>query len=303
MLNQMRSLGAVVTYYDVIVKGILFWILDHFQPLKNYKIGLYRKNLMKFIKSGTETYGCVFVLSGYYITEAHLVLLKKNQKGATFILYLWDAIYRIEGIGLILHFFDKIFSFDTEDVARNGFIFRPLFFRSEIKREPAKKRRFDVSFIGSGHSDRISILCNIRNNLLRYNYKILFKISTERKKIIFLFFSCKLRARDLPMFCWIKKVSYKKYCEILSVSKCVVDINHPDQDGLTMRCIEALASGCFLITTNANIRKHKNIPPSSYFILDRDGGNMNDVNIDNITNTNIDMSSYTLKAFIEDIFV
>lgn len=302
MIIRMKSLGAVVTYYDVITKGILFWILDHFQLLKNYKIGLYKKKLMQFIKSNTKTFDCIFVLDGYYITEVHLTFLKKNQKDAIFILYLWDAICRIEGIEFVLHFFDKIFSFDSEDVTRNGFIFRPLFFRPEIRNVKNKIRIYDVSFVGSGHSDRILLLKNIRDNLLKYNYKILFKISTGRKKILSLLFTRKLHVKDLSMFCWIKKNSYKKYCEILSISKCVIDIHHQNQDGLTMRTVEALASGCFLITTNENIKKYKDIPPSSYFILDRDGGNINNLNINNITRNNIDMSSYTLKRFIEDIF-
>jgi hypothetical protein len=301
MINQMQSLGAVVTYYDVIVKGIVFWVLDHFQSLKDYKIGSYRKKLMKFIESNDEVYEYVFVLSGYHITENHLIVLRKNQENAMFILYLWDAICRIEGIRHILHFFDKIFSFDYGDVARNGFIFRPLFFRPEIKMQSLKKT-FDVSFVGAGHSERGVILSNIRNNLLSNGYKVFFKVIMGRREILSLLFSHKLHLKDLSINCWTKEISYSKYCKILSMSKCVIDIHHPDQDGLTMRCIEAFAAGCFLITTNKNIKKHNDIPPSSYFILDRDGKNIGGVNFDNIINVNIDMSSYTLEAFIKDIF-
>jgi hypothetical protein len=217
-------------------------------------------------------------------------------------LYLWDAICRIEGVKYVLHFFDKIFSFDYSDVVRYGFIFRPTFFRPEIKIQSPKEKLFDVSFVGSGHSERHFILSNIRNNLLSNNYKVLFKVTSGCREILSLLFSHKMHLKDLSMFCWIKKIPYKEYCKILSVSKCVIDIHHPDQSGLTMRCFEALAAGCFLITTNKNIEKHNDIPSSSYFILDRDGKNISDVNFDNIINTNVDMSSYTLEAFIKDIF-
>ena len=94
---------------------------------------------------------------------------------ATFILYLWDSVSNIEGINSILNYFDKVFSFDRDDVQNYKFIYRPTFYRPEIQNIHGY-REYDISFLGSAHSDRISYLININQVCTKQGYNVYFKV-------------------------------------------------------------------------------------------------------------------------------
>jgi hypothetical protein len=305
IINQMGIFGAEVKYYIVTKSGLLFNIFWHIPFLgRDYIYTLYRNRLTRFLKNDKNIYDYIFVIKGEFINEMHFILMKKKHKNATFILYLWDSLKKISGIDLILPYFDKIFSFDLEDVNQYGFIYRPLFFRPEIKEASSLQKKYDVSFVGIVHSDRVLLLRNIRNYMINNGYKVLFKLLIGRMDLLYLLLSKKINASDLSMFMF-KKISFKKYCRILQMSKCIVDLHHPLQTGLTIRTIEAFASACFVITTNINIKKCTDIPKSLYYILDKNGENIKDCDINSVASgyDNIkDISYYSLGYFIEDIF-
>ena len=52
----------------------------------------------------------------------------------------------------------------------------------------------------------------------------------------------------------IEQIPKEKVAEIQENSRCNIDINHPNQTGLTMRTIEMVAMNKKLMTTNLNIK-------------------------------------------------
>lgn len=57
-------------------------------------------------------------------------------------------------------------------------------------------------------------------------------------------------------------------------SKVILDINHINQDGLTMRTFEAIGAGKKLITTNQNIIKYPFYCSNNFYIVDRNKVNI-----------------------------
>lgn len=59
------------------------------------------------------------------------------------------------------------------------------------------------------------------------------------------------------------------YMNLLRQSRSVLDIEHEEQSGMTIRTIETLAMGVKLVTTNKNIQKEKFYTPDNIMIIDR----------------------------------
>lgn len=305
IIEEMERIGAFVTYYIVIKQDLLYNILWYIPYFKKYIPAFYKNKLTRFIENDNEIYDYVFVIKGEFVYDSHLSFLREKQKNAIFLLYLWDEVCRSNGLDIILPFFDKVFSFDKDDVRKYNFIFRPLFFRPDIKKNTFAKRKYDVSFVGIMHTDRLYLLKLLRNYFINKNYCILFKILVGKIGLISLLFLKQISTNELSLFC-IKKIPFQRYCKILSSSKYVVDIQVPTQSGLTMRTIEALAAGCFLITTNKKIVEYTDISSTAYFLLNRDGSNIENFKIkydDDFSYKCIeDISIYSLNQFIYDIF-
>jgi hypothetical protein len=301
IIKQLKEYGASITYYIVFKKSKLWHILHN---IKNkYITTLCEKKLTDFIQKDKTKYDYIFVINGEWIKSDSLSFLKTRQLNAVFILYLWDSVSRLK-LDSIFPYFDKIFTFDHEDAYNYGFIFRPLFFRPEIKNIIGIKKKYDFVFIGSGHSDRIRVLKNLRGYFLNKKCKVFIKLFYGKMTVLNFLVQKKINLYDLSMFL-LNPISAKKYCKIIARSRYVLDIPYPGQKGLTIRVFDVLASGCFLITTNSDITKYTDIPCSSYFILNRDGSNIEDLNIDisrsccSIEN----ISYYSLEQFVADIFM
>ena len=65
-----------------------------------------------------------------------------------------------------------------------------------------------------------------------------------------------------------KPIANEKFLEVYSKSSCILDIEHPNQRGLTMRTIETIGAKKKLITTNINIKKY-DIYCENILIVDR----------------------------------
>ena len=63
---------------------------------------------------------------------------------------------------------------------------------------------------------------------------------------------------------------YEGYLKTLSSSATVVDINHPSQNGLTMRTLEVLFGANKLITTNESIVHYDIYHPDNVTVIDRE---------------------------------
>ncbi len=67
----------------------------------------------------------------------------------------------------------------------------------------------------------------------------------------------------------IESLTKDQISEIINDTNYIIDINHPNQIGLTMRTIEMLGSHKKLLTTNQNIKEYDFYNSSNQIIFDR----------------------------------
>ena len=240
----------------------------------------------------------IFAIKGSNLSDEHLMTLKKHHPRAALKLYLWDEWMVMKNRDVLEKHFDKIFSFDSEDCKKYGFILRPLFY---LEKYQAGSKNVDVSFIGGEHSGRLEAIINMKAACLENGLSYCFIVSTRLTtmfKIMMVSIKKFLKNYGIMKF---EGVSYSEFLRITRESKTVLDIHYKNQSGLTMRTIEALAAGTKVITTNHHIKEYKNIPNSMYYVWDM---RVNQALIDFIkapvSDFEID-NSFSVDVFFEDI--
>lgn len=270
--KKLRELGATVDYFDQRPSNTFLtkMLIRVNNRLLARKIELYYLDM--FQKTQNIRYDYVLFISPETITKELLIKLRNVQNGAKFLLYMWDSFRnKSKSIKELIPYFDVRFSFDRDDCKVDEFRlqYRPLFFLNEYGLLDLKHTRmYDLLFIGTIHSDRFKILSKIKgevNNLSSFFYmyfpsKLLFYAKFLLDKS---FWNSKMSDfRFLPL----KKSEVLDY---MAKSKIVIDIQHPNQIGLTMRTIEVLGARRKLITTNTDILSYDFYHPDNILLIDR----------------------------------
>ena len=187
---------------------------------------------------------------------------------------MWDSLVNNKFIRAKWEYYDKVYTFDRIDYLnhKESIDFLPLFYYEDYlpKDTGGKEYKYDLSFIGTGHEDRVKIvkalalqLENKQRNVFSYFFfphKLVYylnKIKNPHFKYV--------RMEDVEF----KQLPFEKLYEIYSQSKCVVDIESSKQNGLTMRTIEMIGLEKKLITTNKDIVHYDFFNPDNIMILDR----------------------------------
>lgn len=271
--EKLESLGVTVTLFDdrpsnsVLVKGL---IRLKKKLLKTY-INRYYNEIIQ--KCSDVNYDYVFFLKGESITVESIKKLKESFLEAKFILYLADSVKNNDNSEIYKHF-DRILTFDKVDAINNsGFVFRPLFYNDLYKQiglTDNVKHKYQMLFVGTVHADRFSVVKNIVGQ----------SVATQNRNYVFMYMPSKIlfwfRKLTETEFRKVKKtdisfksLSHKQLVELLKMSRIVIDVQHPNQTGLTMRTLEILGAKKKLITTNTEIKKYDFFNKANICVVDR----------------------------------
>ena len=226
----------------------------------------YRSELYKL---GNKKYDLVFVISGQTLSASTLSCWRASFTTAKFVLYMWDSFANRRWAIDNLKFFDHCFSFDRNDSEKFSLNFRPLFFSPGFEAIQNCKARFDISFVGTAHTDRYAVVSAVRR-----------KLGHEVNSFWYLFLQARwvfwIYKLSNPVFRKAKILDFKfsplsksTVQEIFSSSRVVLDIEHPQQTGLTMRTIETLGAKKKLITTNVSVASYDFFSPENICIINR----------------------------------
>ena len=272
---EIKREGGEVHYYDERNNPSSFEkiILRKIPKVLTGKINKYYKLMAEKEKSFNPDF--VVVISPETMTPRAVKLLRETFKSAKFILYMWDSIEN-KNAKQIYQLFDVCKSFDQKDCKKYGFIFRPLFFIPEYEiplcpmKQEKNKREYDLSFIGSAHSDRAKILWQIEKYCMKNNLSYYFYIYFPGNLMLIVrsVFDKYVRRLDSKNF-YTVALSKTDASEILSNTNCIIDINHPNQVGLTMRTIEMLGQQKKILTTNPYIKDYDFYNSLNDIIIDR----------------------------------
>ena len=217
-----------------------------------------------------KNYDLVLIVQGEGVSPKLLSTLRNSFPHAAFVLYMWDSFRNKKSLIKNIIYFDRCLTFDRDDAKQYGIEFRPLFFSDEFARTTERDSDIGLSFVGTAHSDRYSIVSRIAENLpdsvnfFRYLYL--------QAPWLFWFNKLSNRAfRDAAIdefnFAPLAKSEVQR---IFFGSRAVLDIEHPAQMGLTMRTFETLGARKKLITTNKTIREYDFFNPQNIKVIDRD---------------------------------
>ncbi|MCW2476625.1 MULTISPECIES: hypothetical protein [unclassified Symbiopectobacterium] len=160
--------------------------------------------------------------------------------------------------------FDKVYSFDPSDCKKYDFIYLKQFLpftsqdidtilKTSIKSKLSEKSCF---FIGEYRPDREKSLQDLFPYFKHLNYTPDFYLFDKHNK-----------STNYPFFCKNQSLDYKENIQRVIASDVVIEINHPGQDGLTLRTIEALAFNKKIITNNIKVMQYDFYTDDRFFIL------------------------------------
>jgi hypothetical protein len=290
IIKKLEEFGAKVDYFDErpsnsnFSKGIIRLRRGVFQ----HKIDAYYKKILLDTKS--EKYDFLFVNRGEVVPSFFLEKFKKIHTQCVFIFYTWDSFTNHSHPTSILKYFDKKFTFDSDDALNYKIQFRPLFFLDayqEIIKSKSVTIEQDLLFLGTAHSDRYSISNEISQWCKQNNLKMFCYYYMHGRLV---YFYKKLFDKTFEKFDF-SKLSFKSLTTVeisalYQKSNIILDINHPGQKGLTMRTFESVGAKKKLITTNSEIKKYPFYNPNNILVIDR---------------CNIQINKYFFETKYEDI--
>jgi len=305
--RKMEQMGSCVDYFDERPSNSSFTkamlrINSHWLAKLTNK---HYNNILNEIKD--KRYDYIFIIKGESITCEILQTLKNKFKNAKMILYLWDSIKNVNTIDKKFAYFDKVFTFDLNDVMKSKSLnFRPLFYIDEYDfHDVASNYEYDCCFIGTIHSDRYKLIKKIKSELEANGLRTYFYMYFPAKELYYYYKLTNRNFKDASLQdFYFKPLSPNEIKEIILSSKAVLDIQHPNQNGLTMRTIEMLGMKKKLITTNKSIKLYDFFDENNIFLLDRNNPIINPEFIKNKYKM-LDKSiyqRYSLNNWVREVF-
>ena len=205
----------------------------------------------KHLLSGNH-YDLIIIIKGRGISKKLIKLMKKHSN--RIIGYNFDSFdFNKNSLRWFKHV-DNFYTFDFRDSKNYKIPMIHLFSSIKTKKNIIDKN-YDISVIQKIHSNRLNFIHFVINamkdkSIFIYLYEVnLFSFLKNFLMNPFLYFK-------LRKYIHFEPLSYDKYVKLINESRFTLDIAHPKQSGITIRCFEALHLGTKIITNNNHIFQH-----------------------------------------------
>lgn len=250
--------GVEVTYFNT--HDIKFKYTSVFQKAQNF----FSKNLLgKNIKTqflcdtlkreigAMERQDHILVIRPDWLTKEFLTYLKERTDNL--ISYYFDAIANFPVKRELIPYFDKVYSYEKEDVAKEGLHFITNYFN---KIHPVQKDFEYLVYNISSYDYRFGCLEKIAKALHESGHHSKFIVRKERPiKSDYI----EVTANYIPITETQKNIAK---------SKIMLDIQKRGQMGLSFRMFEAMAFQKKLITTNTDVVNYDFYDPRNILVID-----------------------------------
>ncbi len=209
-----------------------------------------------------------------------------------YVAYIYDSCKRFPVDHLLDDIFDRIFSFDLEDVNKYNFEHITNYIYLD-KQNASKHFEYDV-FMVLSPDERIQQLNTIAEQLDAINVKYKFIVVSSRKPSG-LYRGIEHTDQE------IDTEALKRYLE---KSKIMLDLLRENHNGMSFRIFEALAYQKKLITTNASVKQYAFYNANNIMVLDPRSINI-DANFFTTDYEALDDATYyefTVDRFVERVF-
>lgn len=267
--SEIERRGAVVDWLpDRPFDTPLMTALTRYKPhwVSPFADRLYERLLSQF---GATRYDIILIINGQTLSYKMLNNLRAAFPAARVVLYMWDSIDNRRGVVANLPLFDTTFSFDPLSARNYGMRQRPLFFSKGFERPPDGDFDYHLSFVGTAHTDRYAVVSKLRQSLppeLRCYWYLFLQAPWVYHAYRLSNPDMRQACRDDFKFAPLEKSTLQT---VFARSLAIVDIEHPQQRGLTMRTFETMGSYKKLITTNAQVRDYDFFNDNNICVVDR----------------------------------
>lgn len=274
IVKKMERMGAQVNYmHDKPNEGFLCKTLGRmkFRPYLRVIDRYYQRQLAAL---RDRDYDYVLAIRGEYTPESALRTIRALFPRCRLVLYMWDSIMNNRGIAKKWGCYDRVYTFDRMDYLnhRDEIGFLPLFYYDDLipQAQEGGDETYAMSFIGTGHEDRIRIVKALAAQLEAQGMRC-FTYFYLPHRFVYL-----LNKVTNPDFRQVRRkdvrftmLPFREVYGIYGRSGCVVDIESSRQSGLTMRSIEILGLRRKFITTNRDIVHYDFYHPDNILVVDR----------------------------------
>ena len=279
IIKKMRELGAETDLInDKPNDGFIC------KTLGRYKFRFYQDIIHNYYKEQLKplkgrSYDYILSIRGEYTPVKTLKLLKEYYPDSKLILYMWDGLGKLntKGIEEKWQYYDRVYTFDRIDYEahKDELSFLPLYYYEDYLPEDNKAPNsedftYDLSFIGTGHDDRVKIVKEVKKQCEQRGMRC-FAYFFVPHQLVFL--KNKLLNRDFkevkPSDVQFKMLPFERLYDYYANSRCIVDVENPHQHGLTMRSIEILGLRRKFITTNKDIVNYDFYNDNNILVIDR----------------------------------
>lgn len=268
--RKLEEFGANVFYYDERPKNNNFA-----KGIIRIKRSFYQKTIDTYYTrilndTALVDFDYLFVNRGEVIPAFFLEAFRRLHPNCEFIFYTWDSFTNHQHPTNILKYFDRKLTFDPEDAKKYRINFRPLFYLDAYKDLKNDNLKYDLLFLGTAHSDRYRISSEVSNWCHRKGMTNFCYYYMHGRLVYFYkrLFDETFKQFDLRKLNF-KSLTLDRIIKLYGKSKVILDINHPNQKGLTMRTFEAIGAKRKLITTNPEIAKFPFYNSNNVFLIDR----------------------------------
>lgn len=190
----------------------------------------------------------------------YIKLLEKEISGIQKIFWLWnkETEKKIKEIKTIT---DNIWTFDKKDSILYNLNYTPQFYWRRTKTNKRNKSKIDIFFVGI-NKGRLKIIYNFDKKIKGIKKLYILKNKFSIKDFICSFF---MKYKEYMIN---KELEYEKVLELINESKCLLEINKKNQEGITLRTLEAIFFNKKLITNNKKIKEYDFYNSKNIYILE-----------------------------------
>ena len=238
----------------------------------------FNKKLLEKIRAEVKTCDYLLVIRGNILSEETVETIKREilapDGHSTY--YTWDYLDTLYHKGNLGRLFDERYSFDSVDVKkRDDYKLLPLFYVDayDVSRSneagaagEADEKKYDFCYIASFTPFRHDCMKQIleKNPDARIYAKLYWRENVYNAKKIKDPKMVKNLNMDLITF---TPFTNEQIRDIAMASRCIIDITHEKQNGLTMRTIETIGMGQKLVTNNEHIAEYDFYRPGNISVL------------------------------------
>ncbi|GAA4278513.1 hypothetical protein [Aquimarina mytili] len=229
----------------------------------NFKRQHLNKVLLRLL-SNQEKQDIILIIKGDDLSLSTIKKIRKNTD--QLITFFNDSLDRYPRMKKIYPYFDKVYSFDSKDVAEYNFSFITNYIYFDIKTFDNENVEYNIFNIGS-LDKRSKVLPQFVAYFKEHNidYKLIAYDKGDNEELIETY-DIEITKKTYPL----KTI----FSDFVSKSNILLDLQRPKQKGLSFRIFEAIGLQKKIITTNKDIANYDFYNPNNIAIVDSDNINI-----------------------------